>query len=130
MPLERSQAADGEILSLIKELSGKLIERRRRREHVSQQHLARAVGCSERWLREIEAGIASATLDDHIRCAHSLEMTSSHLFMPLLAAEHGRPVPRELLLRDDLWEFEQEVLAVVERYQAAAVSRFQRRSGA
>jgi DNA-binding transcriptional regulator YiaG len=47
MTLQSPQATDGEILALIKELSGKLIERRRRREHVSQQFLAKLSGAAK-----------------------------------------------------------------------------------
>jgi len=117
------QASDDEALSLIKGLSGRLIERRRRRERVSQRDLARNVGRSERWLREIEGGIPTAALDDHIRCAHALGMTTTHLFLPLLAIEHDLAVPREVLLLDDPWALERDMLDVVDSHHRAVLGR-------
>lgn len=128
MTLQGPYTSDVGIFSLIKELSGKLIERRRRREHVSQRRLAELVGRSERWLRELEAGIATSMLEDHIRCAHALHMTTPHLFIPLLAVEHDMEVPKELLQQDDLWDLECEILEVVARHQAAIVARHPPRS--
>jgi hypothetical protein len=128
MTLQSPQAADGEIFALIKELSGKLIERRRRRERVPQRQLARMVGRSERWLREIEGGVPTSMLEDHIRCAHALRMTTPHLFVPLLAMENSMAVPRELLMQDDLWDFERELLDVVARHQTIALARVAARS--
>lgn len=129
MTPQSPQAIDGGILSLIKELSGKLIERRRRRDRISQHSLAKTVGCSERWIRELEGGAGAPALEDHIRCAHSLRMTTTHLFIPLLAMEHNMKLPRELLLQDDLWELERDILEVVNRYQAVAVGRLASRAG-
>ncbi|MDR6709297.1 transcriptional regulator with XRE-family HTH domain [Novosphingobium sp. 1748] len=123
MTLQSQQATDGEIFELIKELSGKLIERRRRRERVSQHSLAKTVGRSERWLREIEGGVATSKFEDHVRCAHALRMTTPHLFVPLLAMEHKMAVPRELLMQDDLWDLERDMLDAVERHQASALAR-------
>jgi transcriptional regulator with XRE-family HTH domain len=129
MTLQNSRAEDCELFSRIKELSGKLIERRRRRDHVSQRHLAEAVGRSERWVREIEAGASTSMLEDHIRCAHSLQMATPHLFIPLLAMEHNVDLSRDLLLQDDLWDLEEDILAVIMKFQEAILSRLARRSG-
>jgi len=129
MTLRNPQATDGEVLSYIKELSGKLIERRRRRDRVPQRSLAQSVGRSERWVREIEAGIVTSVLEDHVRCAHSLQMTTPHLFIPLLAVEHKMTIPRELLMQDDLWDLECEVLDAVERHQTMVLSRLAVRAG-
>jgi len=114
---------DAAVISLIKEISGKRIEVCRRRNRISQSQLARAVGRSERWLREIEAGIPSSSLEDHIRCAHSLRISTAHIFIPLLCLEHNMPIPRELLNVDDLWEVEQACLAIITQRQAAAETR-------
>ncbi|SER14380.1 hypothetical protein [Sphingobium sp. YR768] len=129
MTLQSPQTTDSEVLSLIKELSGKLIERRRRRDRVTQRHMARGIGRSERWVREIEAGVVTSMIEDHIRCAHALRMTTPHVFIPLLAVEHDMPIPRELLMQDDLWELEREMLEVVARHQAAIVARLAQRAG-
>jgi transcriptional regulator with XRE-family HTH domain len=123
MTLPETQATDWLILTLIKELSGRLIERRRRRDRVSQRQLATAIGRSDRWLREIEGGVANSVLEDHIRCARALQMTTVHLFIPLLAMEHKMALPHELLMQDDLWELEQELLETVARHQASLVAR-------
>lgn len=128
MTLQDPRTINGQIFSVIKEISGKLIERRRRREHIPQKKLAQIVGRSERWLREIEAGITSSMLEDHIRCAHALRMTTTHLFIPLLAMEHKMAIPRELLLQDDLWDLEREILEVVNRRQTVILSRQAARS--
>lgn len=128
MMLQETQATDGVILARIKELSGKLIERRRRRERVSQRQLASAIGRSDRWLREIEGGVTTSVLEDHIRCAHALQMTTVHLFIPLLAMEHEMSFPQELLMQDDLWELEREMLEAVARHQASIVARVALRS--
>lgn len=129
MTLRSPQTTDGEVLSYIKELSGKLIERRRRRDRIPQRSLAQSVGRSERWVREIESGIATSMLEDHVRCAHSLQMTTPHIFIPLLAVEHKMTIPRELLMQDDLWDLECEVLEVVTRHQASALLRLALRAG-
>ncbi|MBB3957081.1 transcriptional regulator [Novosphingobium sediminicola] len=129
MVLRMSYRSDGDIFSEIKSLSGRLIERRRRRDSVTQRHLAQAVERSERWLREIEGGSPHSMIEDHVRCAHSLGMTTPHLFIPILASEHKMMIPRELLMQDDLWDLEHELLEVVERFNAAVMARQTRRSG-
>lgn len=112
------------VISRIKESSGKRIEARRRRDGISQRKLAAAIGCSARWLREIEGGLPSSTLDDHIRCAHALGMSSAHIFLPLLFVEHNMPIPRELLMLDDLWDIERACLSLLHEHQSAAVARY------
>ncbi|KAA9011856.1 MULTISPECIES: transcriptional regulator [Sphingobium] len=128
MTLQSPKMTGSEALSLIKELSGKLIERRRRRDRITQRHMARGIGRSERWVREIEAGVETSMIEDHIRCAHALRMTTLHLFIPLLAVEHDMPIPRELLMHDDLWDLEREMLEVVARHQSAILTRITQRS--
>jgi transcriptional regulator with XRE-family HTH domain len=110
-------------ISLIKEISGKRIEARRRKDRISQSKLAAAIGCSERWLREIEAGIETSNLEDHIRCAHALGMSTSHIFIPLLFVEHRMPLPRELLMQDDLWDAERACISILHEHQTAAEAR-------
>lgn len=130
MTLQSPRAIDGDIFSSIKELSGKLVERWRRRDRISQRSLGKSVGRTERWIRELEGGAGTASLEDHIRCAHALRMTASHLFIFLLAVEHKMAIPNELLLQDDLWDLERDILDVVSRHQAAAVARLASRGGA
>jgi transcriptional regulator with XRE-family HTH domain len=130
MTLQSPQPIDGEIFSSIKELSGKLIERWRRRDRISQHSLGKLVGRTERWIRELEGGAGTASLEDHIRCAQALRRTSSHLFVFLVSVEHKMAIPRELLLQDDLWDLERDLLEVVGRHQTAAVARLAARGGA
>ncbi|CAH0355505.1 helix-turn-helix domain-containing protein [Sphingobium sp. CECT 9361] len=120
---------DAEIFALIKSLSGKRIEQRRRRDRISQARLAAAIGRSERWVRELEAGIPTSTIEDHVRCAHWLGLSTAHIFIPLLCVEHGIPLPAELLALDDIWHVEASCLQAVEREQARAVERSQIASG-
>lgn len=129
MTLQSPQVIDGEIFALIKELSGKLIERWRRRNRIPQRSLGKSVGRTERWIRELEGGAGTASFEDHIRCAHALRMTASHLFISLLALEHKMDIPHELLSLDDLWEVERDILAVITSHQAAAAARFASRAG-
>ncbi len=129
MTLQNPKTTDREDFASIKELSGKLIERRRRRDKIPQARLAQKTGRSERWVREIEAGAATSRFEDHIRCAHALAMTTPHLFIPILAMEHQMTVPRELLLQDDLWELECELLDVVVRHQNRITSRLSAQAG-
>ena len=129
MPPQSSSALDdAETFALIKMLSGRRIEQRRRREGISQPQLASAIGRSERWIREMEAGIPTATIEDHIRCAHWLGLSTTHIFIPLLCLEHGIAVPREVLANDDLWGIEEPCLDIIVREQASAQRRRASRS--
>jgi transcriptional regulator with XRE-family HTH domain len=123
LPLPIPMATDPAVIALIKEHSGRRIEARRRRDGISQRKLAAAVGLSARWLREIEAGIATSSLEDHIRCAHALGMSTAHIRYPLLFAEHNLPFPAELVRLDDLWDVERACLEIVMTHQSAAQSR-------
>ncbi len=114
---------DNSLISFIKECSGRRIEGRRRKDRISQSKLAAVIGCSVRWLREIESGATNPVLEDHIRCAHALGMSTAHIFLPLLFVEHNMPVPRELLMLDDLWDVERACLSILGEHQTAAQSR-------
>lgn len=114
---------DAEIFALIKIVSGKRIEQRRRRNAISQAQLAAAIGRSERWIREMEAGIPTSTIEDHVRCAHWLGMSTAHILIPLLCMEHGIPAPRELLALDDLWSVEIAWLEIIAAEQHKAEQR-------
>jgi transcriptional regulator with XRE-family HTH domain len=123
-----SPSDDGEIFALVKMLSGKRIEQRRRRDGISQGQLAAAIGRSDRWIREMEAGIPTSTIEDHVRCAHWLGMSTIHIFIPLLCMEHGVPIPQELLTLDDLWPVEEQWLETLLKEQANAQRRHPVRS--
>jgi transcriptional regulator with XRE-family HTH domain len=119
---------DADIFALIKIHSGRRIEQRRRRDGISQGQLAAAIGRSERWIREMESGIPTATIEDHVRCAHWLGMSTVHIFIPLLCMEHGAPIPEELLTLDDLWPVEEAWLETLSTEQANAQRRHPVRS--
>lgn len=114
---------DADLFASIKSLSGRRIEQRRRRDRISQARLAAAIGRSERWVRDLEAGIATSTIEDHVRCAHWLGMSTAHIFIPLLCAEHGVALPQELLSIEDLWEVEGPFLAAIASEQARLAQR-------
>ncbi|QNG43584.1 helix-turn-helix domain-containing protein [Sphingobium yanoikuyae] len=129
MMLQSPQEIGADLFASIKELSGKLIERWRRRDRISQRGLGKAVGRTERWIRELEGGAGTASLEDHIRCAHALHRTASHLFIFLFTVEQKMAIPHELLLQDDLWELERDIIDLVSRHQAAAAARLASRGG-
>src|SRR3546814_12849656 len=74
-------------LDQLKEFSGRRIESERLRRRLSQEHLARRVGLSVRWLREIESGNPAVALDDHLRCAAALRLAPAFV---LLRSEERR----------------------------------------
>jgi len=111
------------VISFMKELSGKRIEQRRRRDHISQARLASAIGRSERWVRELEAGGPAPTIEDHVRCAHWLNLSTFHVTAPLLFVERRMPIPYELLAMEDLWDLEEACLTLMSERQNAAKAR-------
>jgi transcriptional regulator with XRE-family HTH domain len=100
------------LLHFVKELSGRRIERARRINGVTQAQLARDVGISPRWLREVEAGNPASKLDDHLRCAHQLGLSTGYMFLPLLFLGHGLEFPRALAL-GDLREIERQCIDLI-----------------
>lgn len=123
LPQMLQEDESSSVILLIKESSGRRIEARRRRDGISQRKLATAIGCSARWLREIESGFSGSTLDDHIRCAQALGMSTAHIFLPLIFAEHNMPLPRELLMQDDLWDASSACFTILREQQLAAEAR-------
>jgi len=114
---------DGLVLSTIKEISGKRIEERRRRDRITQPQLARAAGVSVRWLREIEAGNPKSKLDEHLACAHRLGLSTAHIMIPLLLMERRLSIPQELFLEEDLSELEDRCIALIFEHSSSTVSR-------
>ncbi|UZW57678.1 helix-turn-helix domain-containing protein [Sphingobium sp. JS3065] len=124
MPTRRLQTKDNVlVLSRIKEISGKRIEERRRRDRITQPQLARAAGVSVRWLREIEAGNPKSKLDEHLACAHRLGLSTTHIMIPLLLMERRMSIPEEYLVEEDLSELEDRCIALVYEHSQAAVTR-------
>lgn len=77
-------------LDRLKEFSGRRIEGERLRRRLSQSHIARRVGLSVRWLRELESGNPAVKLDDHLRCAAALHLAPALILRPLLDHDSER----------------------------------------
>ncbi|WP_404337860.1 helix-turn-helix domain-containing protein [Sphingomonas sp. MMS12-HWE2-04] len=99
-------------LSEVKEQSGRRIEEVRKREGITQRQLARDLGMGVRWLREIESGNPKARLDDHLRCAYQLGMSTGHILIPLLFAGQKMAFPRQLAF-GDLRELERLCVEII-----------------
>jgi transcriptional regulator with XRE-family HTH domain len=80
----------------LKEISGRAIERVRRQRQITQSQFARDVGLSARWLREVEGGNPSSTLDDHLLCARKLGIPLGQMLFPLLYLSRGLVYPLPL----------------------------------
>jgi transcriptional regulator with XRE-family HTH domain len=87
---------DVSLLAHVKTLSGRRIEEARRRERITQEEFARAVGVGVRWLREIEGGNPSSRLEDHLQCAHHLKLSTGHILLPLLFMGYDMTFPFQL----------------------------------
>lgn len=106
--------ADGP-LSFVKERSGRRIEEARKREGMTQRELAQALGMGVRWLREVESGNPKVRLDDHLRCAYQLDISTGHILIPLMFASQKMAFPRQLA--GDLREFERLCVETIAQRQ-------------
>src|SRR3546814_11154566 len=77
-------------LDQLKEFSGRRIESERLRRRLSQEHLARRVGLSVRWLREIDSGNPAVALGDHLRCAAALRLAPAFVLLPFLDPDYSQ----------------------------------------
>ncbi|WP_246331884.1 helix-turn-helix domain-containing protein [Sphingomonas chungangi] len=91
---------DVPLLSFVKEVSGRRIEEARRSARITQTHLAREVGVSARWLREVEGGNPASKLDDHLRCSRYLRLPTGHILIPLMFLGHEMAFPQQLAFGD------------------------------
>lgn len=112
MLLESEASVAETPLAYIKEQSGRRIEEARKREGLTQRALARELGMGVRWLREIESGNPRARLDDHIVCAHRLDLATGHILIPLMFFSQKMSFPTQLVI-GDLREFERLCIEVV-----------------
>jgi transcriptional regulator with XRE-family HTH domain len=96
MAVSLAGCADKEVLASLKEISGRAIERERRRRHMTQSGFASDVGLSVRWLRELEGGNPASTLDDHLLCARCLGIPLGQMLFPLLYLSRGLTFPLPL----------------------------------
>lgn len=112
MSLLSGQSAAESPLSEVKEQSGRRIEEARKREGITQRQLAKDLGMGVRWLREIESGNPRARLDDHLRCAYQLGMSTGHILIPLLFAGQKMTFPRQLAF-GDLRELERLCVEII-----------------
>ncbi|MCP3731323.1 helix-turn-helix domain-containing protein [Sphingomonas sp. MG17] len=102
-------------LSFVKERSGRRIEEARKREGITQRELAKSLGIGVRWLREIESGNPKVRLDDHLRCAFQLGISTGHILIPLMFASQKMAFPRQLA--GDLREFERLCVEIIAKRQ-------------
>lgn len=65
-----------------------------------------------RWLREIESGNPKAKLDDHLRCAYQLGLSTGHILIPLLFRGQQMSYPMHLIF-GDLRELERLCVEVI-----------------
>lgn len=103
---------DVPLLDYVKVLSGRRIEEARRRERITQEQFARAVGVGVRWLREIEGGNPSSRLDDHLQCAHYLKLSTGHILLPLLFLGNEMTFPYQLA-HGDLRDIERRCIDLI-----------------
>lgn len=99
-------------LSYVKEQSGRRIEEARKREGITQRQLAMELGMGVRWLREIESGNPKARLDDHLRCAYRLDISTGHILIPLMFFAQKMHFPKQLAV-GDLRELERLCIEVI-----------------
>ena len=114
-----SSIGDANIIAQIKLISGKCIEEQRRRKRKTQEQLAADVGIGVRWLREIEAGNPKSSIEDHLRCASGVGLSTSYFLIPLMFMDHKMAFPRQLLF-DDLGALEQHCIRCIGDYYVGA----------
>ncbi|WP_447725573.1 helix-turn-helix domain-containing protein [Sphingomonas koreensis] len=100
MSLDDAASVDDGLLSYVKEQSGRRIEEARKREGITQRQLASELNMGVRWLREIESGNPKARLDDHLRCAYRLDISTGHILIPLMFFAQKMSFPRQLAIGD------------------------------
>jgi transcriptional regulator with XRE-family HTH domain len=122
LPRDLGGSDEGSVLEKIKIASGWCIEERRKRAKITQDRLAKDVGVTVRWLREIEAGNPKASIEDHLRCASALGLTAGYLLILVMFMEREMTFPRELLL-DDLTQIEDRCVACIAEFSVASLAR-------
>ncbi len=110
------------LVDRIKLISGWCIEQRRKRESLTQADLATRVGIGTRWLREIEGGNPKTTIDDHLRCAAGLGLTTGYVLILMMFLERDIDFPRELLL-DDLPALEERCIESITAFSVSSLAR-------
>lgn len=116
-----SQSDDGSLLDRIKVVSGWCIEQRRRRARITQDRLASETGIAVRWVREIEGGNPKTSIDDHLRCASGLGLTTGYMLILMMFMERKMNFPRELLL-DDLPELEERCIESIAEFSVSSLA--------
>lgn len=109
-------------LSYVKEQSGRQIERARKREGLTQRQLAEELGMGVRWLREIESGNPKTRLDDHLRCAYRLDISTGHILIPLMFFAQKMCFPQQLAA-GDLRELERLCIEVISQRNLDQLTR-------
>jgi transcriptional regulator with XRE-family HTH domain len=112
MSLELAASVAEGPLSYVKVQSGRHIEQARKRIGLTQRQLALDLGMGVRWLREVEGGNPKSRLEDHLRCAYHLGLSTGHILIPLLFAGQRMAFPRQLA-SGDLRELERLCIEVI-----------------
>lgn len=112
---------DTPLLERIKSISGWCIEQRRRRGKLTQEGLASQVGITVRWLREIEGGNPRTSIEDHLRCAAGLGLTTGYMLILMMFMERQMNFPREMLL-DDLPELEERCIESIAEFSVRSLA--------
>ena len=113
---------DVPLLSFVKEVSGRRIEEARRNARITQPQLARAVGVSPRWLREVEGGNPASKLDDHLRCSRHLRLPTGHILIPLMFLGHEMSFPQQLAY-GDLVDLERRCIDLIAERNLSQLTR-------
>ncbi|PTR12594.1 MULTISPECIES: helix-turn-helix domain-containing protein [unclassified Novosphingobium] len=95
------------IMAELKKIIGRRIEDQRLLQRMTQARLAAKVGIGIRWLREIEMGGPRARLDDYLRCAHGVGLSSAQILIPMLFLEHQKPVPPAMYY-ENIYDIEEQ----------------------
>jgi transcriptional regulator with XRE-family HTH domain len=111
-PMRDTSGPDVALLEFVKQLSGKRIEDARKRKRLTQEQLARTVGVSVRWLREVESGNPTSRLDDHLACSTHLQLSTGHILIPLLFLGHDMRFPYQLA-HGDLVDLERRCIDLI-----------------
>lgn len=113
---------EASVLGRTKSISGWCIEHRRKRSQITQVKLAEEVGITVRWLREIESGNPKTSMEDHLRCASRLGLSTSYMLILMMFMERHLNFPQELLL-DDLLELEERCIECIAEFSVASLAR-------
>jgi transcriptional regulator with XRE-family HTH domain len=119
---EKFAESDASALKGIKKMAGERIRQERKARRITQAQLAATMGVSLRWLREIEAGAAMTHIDDHLKAAYRLGLSTGHIALPILYMGQGMRFPPQLI-NSDLLAIERGCLTVIADIAVSVLKR-------